>query len=107
MTQHNIVYVCVADCAKHRLFLLNLFQWVWNLIEFKALQGNDCPSPLYSPFALFGLLCDATQSITAELLTAAMTLSADTVAGAATPYLLLLVYPARPSALPLSRTLCL
>ena len=93
MTQHNIV--CIADCTKHRLFLLNLFQWVWNLIEFEVLHENDCLSPLclsYSPFALFGLLRDATQSITAELLTAATTLSADTVAGAATPYLLLLVY---------------
>ena len=44
---------------------------------------------LLSLCALFGLLCDATWSFTAKLLTAAMALSADTVAGAATPYLIL------------------
>ena len=44
---------------------------------------------LLSLCALLGLLCDATQSFTVELLTAATVLSADTVAGAATPYLLL------------------
>ena len=106
MTQHNIVYVRVAGPSIVYFFSISSSGFgIWlsskQLVEpqccRRLLHGNDCPSPLYPPplcppplplcFVWITLWCS--RSITAELLTAAMPLSADTVARAATHYLLL------------------